>query len=86
MRLWEGQLSRARLTHGGCVMGASASCLRDTPNLTHIYTTTEKHPVPAECAYLGVREEKKPPKQGRGSLGQKQKSLRAHGGGSRAGG
>lgn len=62
MRLWEGQLSLSRLTHGGSVDGAQCvlsilSCwsLRDTPTLTHahIHTTTEKHPMPAERVYLG---------------------------------
>lgn len=65
VRLWEGQLSLSRLTHGGSVHGAQCvlSILpfwspRDVPNLTHahIYTTTEKHPTPAERVYPGVRE------------------------------
>jgi hypothetical protein len=62
--LWEGQLIQSRLTHGGFVYGAqpvlSILCSwnpRDTPTPTraHTYTTTEKHPAPAEWVYLGVR-------------------------------
>lgn len=57
-RLWEGWLSQSRLTHRGSMHEAQRvlSILpcwnpRDTPTPTrsHIHTTTEKYPTPAEC-------------------------------------